>query len=147
MSSNDLFVLPPAVGWLPLKSLESSRNARLRIPPVVLDGGFRAVMSYLMVVCEQHRLVEQHLDKFAVPNEEMGCPQVVPITRAEDVPTDPGELAALIDARMEAAAISGIADLRYLGACVRASMPCAHVHLQKHVPDAACAHRHPNSLN
>ncbi|KAG1676077.1 hypothetical protein FOA52_014942 [Chlamydomonas sp. UWO 241] len=115
VSSNDLRVLPPAVGWLPLKSLELSGNARLRVPPVVLDGGFRAVMSYLMVVCEQHRLVEQHLDKFAIPNEEMGCPQVEPITRPEDVPTDAGELAALIDARMAATAISGIADLRYLG--------------------------------
>lgn len=24
-------------------------------------------MSYLQVICEQHRLVEQHLDKFAAP--------------------------------------------------------------------------------
>lgn len=28
----------------------------------------RAVMSYLQVVCEQHRLVEQHLGKFAHPD-------------------------------------------------------------------------------
>ena len=29
-------------------------------------------MSYLQVICEQHRLVEQHLDKFAAPATEGG---------------------------------------------------------------------------
>ena len=32
----------------------------------------RAIMSYLQVICEQHRLVEQHLDKFAAPATEGG---------------------------------------------------------------------------
>lgn len=28
------------------------------------------MLNYLQVICEQHRLVEQHLDKFAAPATE-----------------------------------------------------------------------------
>lgn len=40
----------------------------IRYPPIKT----RAIMSYLQVICEQHRLVEQHLDKFAAPATEGG---------------------------------------------------------------------------
>ena len=37
---------------------------------ILLLPACRATMSYLQVICEQHRLVEQHLDKFAMSADE-----------------------------------------------------------------------------
>ena len=44
------------------------------VPPAAFTC--RAIMSYLQVICEQHRLVEQHLDKFASPSGSKGAAKV-----------------------------------------------------------------------
>ncbi|KAG2436697.1 hypothetical protein HXX76_006225 [Chlamydomonas incerta] len=139
LSHNDLRVLPPDIGWLPLApepaegaaaaaaeaeaaaagpaagpwagpGLRLDGNANLRLPAGVLNGGFRAVMSYLQVICEQHRLVEQHLDKFAAPatEGEGGLP-------IRGRPTDPNALSALVARRLGAAAVTGVLDAKYCG--------------------------------
>ncbi len=41
MSHNDLRMLPPDIGWLPLSSLELGGNDKLQVPEGVLAGGFR----------------------------------------------------------------------------------------------------------
>lgn len=47
-------------------------------------------MSYLQVICEQHRLVEQHLDKFAAPAtaDGQGGGEVTKEVRSEMLHTD-----------------------------------------------------------
>jgi leucine-rich repeat protein SHOC2 len=74
-------------------------------------------MGYLQVICGQHRLVEQHLDKFVSPTEDVGmdAKRPKPLTSRDEVPTDPGALAQLISAHLAAAASSGVIDLRFLG--------------------------------
>ncbi|GFR44942.1 hypothetical protein Agub_g6030, partial [Astrephomene gubernaculifera] len=110
LSYNNLRMLPPDIGWLPLSSLELEGNNNLRLPPGVLAGGFRWVMSYLQVICEQHRLVEQHLDKFAAPaTEGEGA------TPLRSRPSDPKALAALIARRLSAAAVTGVLDVKHCG--------------------------------
>ncbi|EFJ43577.1 hypothetical protein VOLCADRAFT_96185 [Volvox carteri f. nagariensis] len=110
LSHNDLRMLPPDIGWLPLASLELGGNDNLRVPEGVMAGGFRAVISYLQVICEQHRLVEQHLDKFAAPatEGEGGGP-----LRAR--PADPHTLSHLVARRLGAAAVTGVLDVKYVG--------------------------------
>ncbi|GLI66638.1 hypothetical protein VaNZ11_010474 [Volvox africanus] len=110
LAHNDLRMLPPDIGWLPLTTLELLGNDNLRVPEGVLAGGFRAVISYLQVICEQHRLVEQHLDKFAAPatEGEGGGP-----LRAR--PTDPNMLSMLVARRLGAAAVTGVLDVKYVG--------------------------------
>lgn len=41
MSNNDLELLSADIGWLPLKELHVSGNARLRMPPMVIKHGFK----------------------------------------------------------------------------------------------------------
>jgi hypothetical protein len=149
LSSNKLELLPAELGWLPLRQLGVAGNARLRVPPAVLNRGstkcdccwfnrppkgwlslgwpacvmcsamtakklsmrftwvlacerflshftplllnpdsclacltlpcsrfslqfpclplFRSLLAYLQVVCEQHRLVAEHMNGFLVP--------------------------------------------------------------------------------
>ncbi|GLC42496.1 hypothetical protein PLESTF_000760700 [Pleodorina starrii] len=110
LAHNKLRMLPPDIGWLPLTSLELEGNEQLRVPEGVLAGGFRSVISYLQVICEQHRLVEQHLDKFAAPatEGEGGGP-----LRAR--PSDPHALSTLVARRLGAAAVTGVLDVKFVG--------------------------------
>jgi Leucine-rich repeat (LRR) protein len=66
LSKNELQVLPSAVGWLPLVSLELDDNPHLRVPPIVLEAkaehGVLALLTYHQIVCEQHRVIDHHLD-------------------------------------------------------------------------------------
>ena len=62
-------MLPSAIGWLQLEKLNLQGNGELRIPDIVLQWagavGVQAVLTYLQIVCEQYRLIENHLDKFS----------------------------------------------------------------------------------
>lgn len=66
-------------------------------------------MSYLQVICEQHRLVEQHMDRFATPPGEES-------PMRESLPSgDPKAMAAVADKRLQAAMATGILDLMGCG--------------------------------
>eukprot|EP00892_Ulva_mutabilis_P011211 jgi/Ulvmu1/8462/UM043_0042.1 len=67
VSHNKIFVLPSALGWLELEVLNVAENPRLCVPPQVLSvcpGQLHAIRTYLQVVCEQHRLIDNHLTQF-----------------------------------------------------------------------------------
>jgi leucine-rich repeat protein SHOC2 len=69
VSHNHLVLLPSAVGWLALNTLNIDGNPDLKIPTSVLEsrtqGGVQALLTYQQIVCEQHRLIQNHLDKFS----------------------------------------------------------------------------------
>jgi len=107
-SNNNLEILPADVGWLPLKELRVSGNPNLRIPQTVLKHGFKAIISYLQVVCEQHRLVERHLSRFTHPD-----------TGADDADAEPdfdssssAAKGLSVEQRISEAANTGILDFK-----------------------------------
>lgn len=68
LASNCLRTLPSALGWLCLESLDVASNRDLRVPRIVLeqpDAPVAALLTFLQIICEQHRLIERHMDKFA----------------------------------------------------------------------------------
>ncbi|KAF6266084.1 hypothetical protein COO60DRAFT_642489 [Scenedesmus sp. NREL 46B-D3] len=71
LAGNQLRAIPSDVGWLGLKQLNISDNPDLNIPAHVLQCGFKAVMSYLQVVGEQHQLVEHHMAAFTARFAEL----------------------------------------------------------------------------
>lgn len=67
VSHNKLRVLPSALGWLELETLTVTDNPHLRIPEQVLSDRSNQIFAlrlYLQVICEQHRLIDNHLTQF-----------------------------------------------------------------------------------
>ncbi|GAX75982.1 hypothetical protein CEUSTIGMA_g3425.t1 [Chlamydomonas eustigma] len=113
ISHNLLEFIPSEMGWLPLTKLDIDGNEGLRMPKVVQERGFRAIICYLQVICEQHKLVEEHLDKFANQPGQAAEQAQQKMTR-EDVPSEPSKLEEMISAKLNAATTSGVVDLRYV---------------------------------
>jgi leucine-rich repeat protein SHOC2 len=70
LSYNRMQTLPSALGWLALDFLAVTGNPALRIPKAVQEhpaGQVHAVLTFLQIVCEQHRLIEHHLNHFVSP--------------------------------------------------------------------------------
>jgi Leucine-rich repeat (LRR) protein len=81
LSSNQLQVLPSAIGWLPLVSLHLDDNPQLRVPSVVkqatADHGIRAMLTYHQIACEQHRVIDHHLDSLSQHSSILRPPEFV----------------------------------------------------------------------
>ena len=114
LSNNQLVYIPSELGWLPLTNLTLlPGNPQLRLPAIVLERGHRALMSYLQVICEQHKLVESHLSKFGNPDPDSSSthPQQPPTRPHHDQEADQSDLGAKLKARIAASLTNGAADL------------------------------------
>uniref|UniRef100_A0A7S0UT17 Leucine-rich repeat-containing protein 40 n=1 Tax=Polytomella parva TaxID=51329 RepID=A0A7S0UT17_9CHLO len=126
VSYNKLDHVTPDLGWLPMERLDLRGNeSTLRIPVRVTAAGLTVLLSYLQMVCEQHRLVDRHLDKFVAPAWDTPLDSTMS-QEATWTPPDPeGDRSVLVSRKLSVAASSGVLDLRQCCAGVGAGHPSA----------------------